>query len=297
MEAGYLGVGSMGQPMATKLLDAGHRLTVLDRNPAAMKPLLDRQARQVSTAREMAEQCEIVFVSLPTLGAFRSVVFGEDGLLLGNRMKVLVNTCTVGQKFLSEVEAAMTPRGVTIVDCPISGGPSGAAAGTLSVMVSGDPATVARVMPLLSLWGPTITIAGDRPGAAQVLKLTNNALFIISLVASSEAFVMGAKGGVDPEVLLKAISVGTGDNGTLKKVLPQAVLTRDFNFGAAMHILKKDMDLAVEQGEDLGVPMWLCQTARMMIHHAMLAGSPDDDISTMFRFVERGAGFEMPKTR
>ena len=297
MEAGYLGVGAMGQPMAGKLLDAGHRLTILDVNPAAMRPLLDRQARQASSPKEMADQCEIVFVSLPTLGAFRTVVFGENGLLQGSRMKILVNTCTVGQKFLREVEDAMTPRGVTIVDCPISGGPSGAAAGTLSVMVSGDPATVEKMMPLLSLWGPTVTIAGDRPGAAQVLKLTNNALFIISLVASSEAFVMGSKGGVNPEVLLKAISVGTGDNGVLKKVLPQAVLTRDFHFGATMHILKKDMDLAVEQGEELGVPMWLCQTARMMIHHAILAGSPNDDLSTMFRFVERGAGFEMPKTR
>jgi 3-hydroxyisobutyrate dehydrogenase-like beta-hydroxyacid dehydrogenase len=297
MEAGYLGVGSMGQPMATKLLEGGHQLTILDVNPVAMQPLLDRQARQASTPKELADQCEVVFVSLPTLGAFRTVVFGENGLLQGGKMKILVNTCTVGQKFLREVEAAMTPRGVTIVDCPISGGPSGAAAGTLSVMVSGDPATVEKLMPMLSLWGPTVTIAGDKPGAAQVLKLTNNALFIVSLVASSEAFVMGAKGGVNPEVMMKAISVGTGDNGTLKKVLPQAVLTRDFNFGAAMHILKKDMDLAVEQGEDIGVPMWLCQTARMMIHHAILAGSPNDDISTMFRFVERGAGFEMPKTR
>ena len=297
MEAGYLGVGSMGQPMATKLVDAGHRLTVLDVNQAAMRPLLDRQARQASTPKEMADQCEVVFVSLPTLGAFRSVVFGEHGLLQGSRMKILVNTCTVGQKFLREVEAAMTPRGVTIVDCPISGGPSGAAAGTLSVMVSGDPATVEKMMPLLSLWGPTVTVAGDKPGVAQVLKLTNNALFIVSLVASSEAFVMGAKGGVNPEVLLKAISVGTGDNGTLKKMLPQAVLTRDFNFGATMQILKKDMDLAVEQGEELGVPMWLCRTAQMMIHHAILAGSASDDISTMFRFVERGADFEMPKTR
>ena len=297
MEAGYLGVGAMGQPMATKLLEGGHRLTILDVNPAAMQPLLDRQARQATTPKELADQCETVFVSLPTLGAFRAVVFGENGLLQGGKMKILVNTCTVGQKFLREVEAAMTPRGVTIVDCPISGGPSGAAAGTLSVMVSGDPATVEKLMPMLSLWGPTVTVAGDKPGAAQVLKLTNNALFIVSLVASSEAFVMGAKGGVNPEVLMKAISVGTGDNGTLKKVLPQAVLTRNFNFGAAMHILKKDMDLAVEQGEDIGVPMWLCQTARMMIHHAILAGSPNDDISTMFRFVERGAGFEMPKTR
>ena len=297
MEAGYLGVGAMGQPMATKLLEGGHRLTILDVNPAAMQPLLDRQARQATTPKDLADQCETVFVSLPTLGAFRAVVFGENGLLQGGKMKILVNTCTVGQKFLREVEAAMTPRGVTIVDCPISGGPSGAAAGTLSVMVSGDPATVEKLMPMLSLWGPTVTVAGDKPGAAQVLKLTNNALFIVSLVASSEAFVMGAKGGVNPEVLMKAISVGTGDNGTLKKVLPQAVLTRNFNFGAAMHILKKDMDLAVEQGEDIGVPMWLCQTARMMIHHAILAGSPNDDISTMFRFVERGAGFEMPKTR
>ena len=297
MEAGYLGVGAMGQPMATKLLEGGHRLTILDVNPAAMQPLLDRQARQATTPKELADQCETVFVSLPTLGAFRAVVFGENGLLQGGKMKILVNTCTVGQKFLREVEAAMTPRGVTIVDCPISGGPSGAAAGTLSVMVSGDPATVEKLMPMLSLWGPTVTVAGDKPGAAQVLKLTNNALFIVSLVASSEAFVMGAKGGVNPEVLMKAIAVGTGDNGTLKKVLPQAVLTRNFNFGAAMHILKKDMDLAVEQGEDIGVPMWLCQTARMMIHHAILAGSPNDDISTMFRFVERGAGFEMPKTR
>ena len=297
MEAGYLGVGAMGQPMATKLLEGGHRLTILDVNPAAMQPLLDRQARQATTPKELADQCETVFVSLPTLGAFRAVVFGENGLLQGGKMKILVNTCTVGQKFLREVEAAMTPRGVTIVACPISGGPAGAAAGTLSVMVSGDPATVEKLMPMLSLWGPTVTVAGDKPGAAQVLKLTNNALFIVSLVASSEAFVMGAKGGVNPEVLMKAISVGTGDNGTLKKVLPQAVLTRNFNFGAAMHILKKDMDLAVEQGEDIGVPMWLCQTARMMIHHAILAGSPNDDISTMFRFVERGAGFEMPKTR
>lgn len=297
MEAGYLGVGSMGQPMAGKLLDGGHQLTILDVNEAAMRPLLERQARRATSPKELADTCEVVFVSLPTLGAFRTVVFGENGLLQGGKMKILVNTCTVGQKFLREIETAMTPRGVTIVDSPISGGPSGAAAGTLSVMVSGDPATVEKVMPLLSLWGPTVTIAGDKPGAAQVLKLTNNALFIVSLVATSEAFVMGSKGGVNPETLLRAISVGTGDNGTIRKVLPQAVLTRDFHFGASLQILKKDMDLAVEQGEELGVPMWLCRTAQMMIHHAILAGSANDDISTMFRFVERGADFEMPKTR
>lgn len=297
MEAGYLGVGAMGQPMATRLLDGGHQLTILDVNPDAMRPLLDRQARQATTPKELADQCEIVFISLPTLNAFRSVVFGDNGLLQGRKMKILVNTCTVGVKFLREVEAAMTAKGIVIVDSPISGGPSGARAGTLSVMVSGDPATVEKVRPLLSLWGPTLTIAGDKPGAAQVLKLTNNILFAVSLVATSEAFVMGAKGGVDPEVMLKAIGAGSGNNAALQTVFPRSALTRDFNYGAAMHILMKDVDLAMEQGEELGVPMWLCQTARLLYKHAIFADSADADISTMVRFVERNAGFELPKTR
>lgn len=297
MEAGYLGVGAMGQPMATKLLDGGHQLTILDVNPEAMRPLLDRQARQATTPKDLADQCEIVFISLPTLGAFRAVVFGDNGLLQGNKLKILVNTCTVGVKFLREVEAAMTAKGVTIVDSPISGGPSGARTGTLSVMVSGDPAAVETVRPLLSLWGPTLTIAGDRPGAAQVLKLTNNILFAVSLAATSEAFVMGAKGGVDPEVMMQAISAGSGNNNAIQTVLPRAILTRDFNYGAAMHILMKDIDLAIEQGEELGVPMWLCQTARLLFRHAIFADSANADISTMFTFVERNAGFEMPKTR
>ena len=111
MEAGYLGVGAMGQPMATKLLDGGHQLTILDANPEAMRPLLDRQARQAATPKDLADQCEIVFISLPTLGAFRAVVFGDNGLLLGNKLKILVNTCTVGVKFLREVEAAMPAKG------------------------------------------------------------------------------------------------------------------------------------------------------------------------------------------
>ena len=196
MDVGYLGVASMGQPMAHKLLDAGHTLTIFDINEDAMRPLLERQARRAASPQELGERCEIVFVSLPTLAAFRDAVLGPNGLIRGNAMKVLVNTCTVGVPFVKEVEQAMAARGVAVVDCPISGGPSGARAGTLSVMVSGDPGSVERVRPLISLWGSTLTVAGDKPGAAQVLKLTNNILFAVSLVATSEAFVIGAKAGL-----------------------------------------------------------------------------------------------------
>jgi 2-hydroxy-3-oxopropionate reductase len=295
MQVGYLGVGNMGQPMAGKLLDGGHGLVVFDISEAAMEPLLLRQARRAASPKDAGDQCETVVVSLPTLAAFRAAVLGPDGLAAGRAMKVLLNTCTVGVPFLREVEAALAPNGVTIVDCPISGGPAGARAGTLSVMVSGDPAAVEKVRPLLSLWGQTLTIAGDKPGAAQVLKLTNNILFAVSLAATSEAFVMGAKGGLDPEIMVNAINAGSGRNGATLTVMPNAVLDRSFGYGAALHILMKDIDLAIAQGEELGVPMWVCQAARLVYKHAMFEGASDDDISTLIRHVERGAGFELPR--
>ena len=297
MEAGYLGVGSMGQPMAGKLLDGGHQLTIHDINEAAMRPLLDRQARRADSPKDLADQCEIVFVSLPTLAVFRHIVFGPNGLLQGNRMKILVNTCTVGVAFVKEIEAAMAAKGVTVVDCPISGGPTGSRDGTLSVMVSGDAAAIETIRPMISLWGPTVTIAGDKPGVAQVLKLTNNILFAVSLMATSEAFVMGAKGGLDPELMLTAINAGSGANRATQVMIPRAVLTRGFDYGAAMHILMKDIDLAMELGEELGVPMWVCQAARLVFKHAVFEGMADQDMTNIVRVVERGAGFEIPKTR
>ncbi len=297
MLAGFLGVGMMGQPMAGKLLDGGHQLLIHDINEAAMRPLLARQAGRAASPRDLADQCDIVVVSLPTLGAFRAVVFGPEGLLEGRALKILVNTCTVGTTFLREIEAAMTARGVAIVDSPISGGPSGAASGTLSVMVSGDPAAIETVRPLLSLWGPTLTVAGDKPGTAQVLKLTNNILCAVAIAATSEALVMGAKGGLHPEVMLRAINAGTGSNTATQAMFPGAVLDRSIPYGAAMHILMKDIDLAIELGEELAVPMWVCQAARLLFKHAIFAGSPQDDLTTMVKFVEHSANFEMPKTR
>ena len=297
MEAGYLGVGNMGQPMAHRLLDAGHSLTIYDIRESAMQPLLERQARRAHSPRELADTCEIVFVSLPTLAAFRAVAFGEDGLTMGKKMKLLVNTCTIGVPFVREIEKAMEAQGVTVVDCPISGGPPGARAGTLSVMVSGDPAAFEQIRPIISQWGRTLTVAGDKPGAAQVLKLTNNILSAVALAATAEAFVMGAKGGLDPEVMVAAISAGSGRNSAVESKFPVSVLDRSFNYGAEMHILMKDIDLAIAQGEDLGIPMWVCQAARLVFKHAMFQGAEKEDLTAIVKYVERAAGFEIPKTR
>lgn len=297
MEAGFLGIGQMGLPMAGKLLDAGHTLVVHDVREEALRPMLERQARRVGSPREMADRCETVFVSLPTLKAFQEVAFGPDGLIHGSGMKLLVNTCTVGVPFVEELTQRMAEKGVTVVDCPISGGPPGARAGTLSVMVSGNPDAVARIRPMIDLWGATVTVAGDKPGAAQVLKLTNNILSAVAMAATSEAIVMGSKAGVNPEILLSAINAGSGRNTATMQKFPQSVLTRTFDFGGSLNILIKDIDLAIAQGEALGVPMWVCQAARLVFKHALFQADGNDDLTTVVKAVERGAGFEIPKTR
>ena len=295
MQAGYLGVGNMGLPMAGKILDAGHELVIYDISDAAMQPLLERQARRAASPKDLGDICETVFVSLPTLAALRKAVLAPGSLIDGARLKLLVNTCTVGVPMIREMEEACGKRGITLLDCPISGGPEGARAGTLAVMVSGDARAIDAVKPLIAQWGRTLVVAGDRPGAAQVLKLTNNILFCVALAATSEALVMGAKGGLDPQVMLDAINAGSGRNLATMTVFPKAVLTGTFDFGAPLHILEKDMDLAIAQGEALGVPMWVCQAARLVYKHAIFEGRGNADISRLVEVIEKGAGAKIPR--
>ncbi len=296
MAIGFIGIGNMGLPMADRLIGGGEDLVVHDARPEAIAPLVEKQARPAGSPREVADRCHTVYVSLPTLPSLREVVLGENGVVHGSAAKLIVNTCTVGVPLVEELEAGLAARGIALVDCPISGGPPGARAGTLSVMVSGAPHLVEQIRPFISKWGP-VTVAGPRPGLAQVLKLTNNILSAVALAATCEAYVMGAKGGLDPEVMTEAINRGSGRNSATQSKFPESVLDRSFAYGAPMHILTKDVDLAIEQGERLGIPMWVCQAARLMYKHAMFQGMETKDITELVKIVESGAGFVLPKTR
>lgn len=289
MRIGYLGVGNMGRPMAGKLIDGGHELWVADVREEAMRPLLDRQARLAETPKALGDACETVVVSLPTLDVFRRTVIDPEGLFSGKAIRTLVNTCTVGAPFIAEIAAAGAARGITVIDAPISGGPSGAAAGTLAVMVSGDPVRVAELMPLFRLWGTTVVTAGETPGAAQIMKLTNNVVFAVGLVATAEAMTMATKGGIPEAAMLEVLNNGSGRNFASASVYPRAVLPRTFDYGATFDIIMKDVDLAVSQGEALGVPMWVCQAARLVLKHAMFQGRGSEDLSSIGKIVEQGA--------
>ena len=231
MRIGCLGLGNMGQPMAGKLLDAGHELWVYDVREEAMRPLLERQAGRATSPKELADTCETVIVSLPTLEIFRRALSGPDGLLAGKALKTLVNTCTVGGPFIREVETECAATDVTVIDVPISGGVAGAKAGTLAMMVSGSPAKVADLMPVFQLWGKTIVVAGDRPGSAQTMKLTNNMLCAVALVATSEAMTMSGKAGIPGDAMLQILNNGTGRNFATTHIFPETVLPSTFDFG------------------------------------------------------------------
>jgi 3-hydroxyisobutyrate dehydrogenase-like beta-hydroxyacid dehydrogenase len=288
MRIGYLGVGNMGQPMAGKLLDAGHEVWVYDVRDDAILPLLQRQARRARSPKALADACETVVISLPTLDIFRSALAGRNGLLAGKALKTLVNTCTVGGPFIREIEGQCVLTGVNVVDAPISGGVSGAIAGTLAVMVSGDPTLVSELMPVFHLWGQSVVVAGNKPGVAQTMKLTNNILYAVAIIATSEAMTMARRAGVADDAMLQILNNGTGRNFATMHLFPQAVVPRTFDSGATIEILMKDVDLAIEQGEELGVPMWACQAVRLVMKHGVFQGRAQQDLSRIVEIIEDG---------
>ena len=293
MEFGFIGIGNMGAPIAGRILDAGHTLVVHDAREDALTPLIERQALKANSPREVADRTEIVFVSLPNNVVSREVVVGESGLIHGGKVQIYVNTCTTGSPFACEMTTALAERGIATLECPISGGPPGARAGTLSIMASGPQAAFDQIAPLLDSLGKTVTYCGEAPGLAQVAKLANNILSATALAASFEALAMGVKAGLDVDVLLRAINGGSGRNSATMDKIPRDVVTGNFNYGAPLHILMKDIDLALQEGEAQGVPQMVCQQVRQMFLLAMHRGWADRDITEMARLVEEWSGCEM----
>lgn len=143
-------------------------------------------------------------------------------------------------------------------------------------------------MPVFHSWGNTIVIAGDSPGAAQIMKLTNNILCAVAFVATSEAMTMSGKAGIPSEAMLKVLNNGTGRNFATTHLFPNAVLPGTFDFGATIEILMKDVDLAIEQGEELGIPMWVCQAVRLVLKHGVFQGRAQQDLSRIVQIIEDG---------
>ena len=289
---GFIGVGKMGTPMASRLLAVGHSLVVFDTNGAAVDALADKGAVAADSPRAVADACEIVIVSLPNPPILETVVLGKNGVIHGEAARILIDISTTGPKVAARVAEALGARGKSMIDSPVSGGLKGAQNGTLAVMNSGPKSVYEEVTPILETFGKLFYL-GETPGAAQTMKLANNLLAAAAIAVSSEALVMGVKAGLDPKVMLDVINAGSGRNSATEDKFPKSVLPRTFDFGFATGLSFKDVRLCVDEAEAMGVPMVVGSAVRQMLSMTNQVYGPESDFTSMIRIVESWAHVEV----
>lgn len=284
---GFIGLGVMGQPMAGNLLAAGAELIVHNRSRAAQDALAARGAAGAGSAAEVAARAGLIITMLPDDQAVRAVVGGE--LLPAARPgTLLIDMSTVSPALSRELAAAAAARDVRMLDAPVSGGDAGARAGTLSIMVGGDAADLDRARPVLDVLGGSIVHCGPA-GAGQVVKACNQVLVAITIGGISEALVLGAKQGVQPEVILDVLSRGLAANRVLE-------LRRDnfrnatFTPGFRVDLHHKDLDIALSSAGQANVPLPLTAGAQQLLRQLRAAGRGSDDHTAILAAVEAQAG-------
>ncbi len=290
---GFVGVGRMGGPMASRLLDAGYRLCVYDVSDEATAPLVARGAELAASPAEVASTAETVFISLPTPDVVREVTLGSNGgLINGSKIRTVIDLSTTGPGVATEVAGKLAERKITLVDSPVSGGVTGARAGTLAVMVSCPKPTYQKLEPVLKVFGKLFH-AGEKPGLAQTAKLANNLLAATAMVATSEAMAMGVKAGLDPKVLIDIINASSGRNSASQDKFPRAILPRTFDFGFATGLSYKDVRLCVEEAEAMGVPMVVGGAVREMLAVTRARFGAASDFTHIAKVLEEWAGVEI----
>lgn len=289
---GFVGIGRMGNPMGGRLLDAGYKLTVYDAQAEATKALVARGAQLAKSPADVASKAETVVLSLPNPDIVKAVTLGADGVIAGSRVRTLIDTSTTGPGAAKIIAGALAERNITLVDSPVSGGVTGAAAGTLAVLVSCPKATLPKVEPILKVFGK-IFYTGEKPGLAQTAKLANNLMAAAALVITSEAVAMGVKGGLDARVLIDIINASSGRNTASMDKFPRAVLPGTFDFGFTTALSYKDVRLCVDEAEAMGVPMVCGAAVRQMLAITNARFGPSSDFTSIAKVLEEWAGVEM----
>lgn len=289
---GFVGIGRMGAPMAERLIQAGYALTVYDPNKAATDALAAKGAHVADSPKGVADRAATVLISLPMPQVVLAVGLGENGLSSGTAVRTVIDLSTTGPQAAAELAAGLAEKSITAIDCPVSGGVAGATKGSLALMVSGDSTVYDSLQPVLAVLGRAFYV-GERPGQAQTMKVINNLISVTALSITSEAMVMGAKAGLDPDGMLEVINAGSGRTNASEDKIPKYVLTRNFGFGFAIGLSAKDVRLCLEESERLGVPLHVGNATRELLNAARDKFGDQADMTEIIRYVEDQAGVEV----
>lgn len=291
---GFIGVGVMGRPMARRLIEHGHAVVAYDASPVAMAEIQKSGAQVGTGVADVAKRAGIVFTSLPDPVIFKQVAQELSGVTDSVSVKLVVDLSTVGPRASREAAQRLHERGIGFVDAPVSGGAAGASKGTLAVMTAGKPEALDSIAHLLPIFGRAFKV-GEEPGQAQLLKLLNNLLSLTAFAITSEAYVAGVKGGLDPEIMLAAINAGSGRSAASQDKFVKQVLPRTFDFGFPIKSVCKDFGLAVDECEALGVPMWVGNAVRQLWNFAGRQDGMQRDMTELVKTMEAWAHAEPPR--
>ena len=293
MKVGFIGLGHMGKHMAAAVLRAGYELTIHDIRPEAAEDPLLAGARWADTPRATAAASDVLITSLPGPEQVDAVVLGPDGVLSGLRpgtFYIDMSTSTPGE--MRKIADAAAGRSVQTVDAPVAGGMRGARNATLTIMAGGTEEAYQACLPVLRAMGEKIFLVGG-VGAGHVAKLVNNMMTIINGLTAMEAMVVGAKAGLDVERLLEVVEAGTGSSFSLN-VLRYVIFRGNFDPAKfALSLAAKDLRIAVEYAEELGVQMSVVPHAAEALAEAMQRGLGDRDWSSYITLIEESAGVEV----
>lgn len=289
---GFVGLGRMGRPMAHNLLRAGYELTVHNRSRAVVDALAREGARAANSPLLVAAASELVFTCLPTPAAVEAVILGPDGLLTAPPSGlIVVDTSTVNPELSRRLAATAAERGAHLLDAPISGGPPGAEAATLTVMAGGAADVFARALPVLRTIGSNVHHVGPS-GAGSTVKIVNQLLTAVNTAAVAEASVLGARAGVSPEVLFDVLRTSYGGSRMLERALPR-IMARDFTPGGPIDLILKDLDIIDDVGRDLNVRLLLSSVARGLFKEGRALGLGAEDMAAVVKPLEQAAGVEV----
>ncbi len=281
---GFIGLGIMGKPMSRHLLKAGYPLVVYDIVPASVEEIVKEGAQAGASSKDVAARAAVVITMLPDSPDVKAAYQGADGVLAGAKAgTILIDMSTISPTVAQEVAEAAAAQGCPMLDAPVSGGDVGAQKATLSIMVGGDAEVFAQVEPIFQVMGKPV-LCGEA-GAGQVVKACNQILVAVTLVGMSEALVLGAKAGVDPEKIVQVLSGGLARCGVLEN-RGRRVVQRDFAPGFRIRLHYKDLNIIREAGRAFGVPLPASALAHELFGAAMASGRGELDHSGIVTIIE-----------
>ncbi|PWS37161.1 NAD(P)-dependent oxidoreductase [Falsiroseomonas bella] len=288
---GFIGIGRMGWPMARRLLEAGHAVSVQDAVPGRAEEFARNHGGTAAPdAAAAAAGADAVITMLPTSREVEAVVAAIRPVL---RPGAVVVEMSSGEPSATRTMAQdLAAHGIAMVDAPVSGGVARAETGQLAIMTGGEEAVLARLHPVLGAMGTTITRCGD-VGAGQAMKALNNLVSAAGFLVSVEALLIGSRFGLDPAVMVDVLNASTGMNNSTQKKLRQFVLSRGFDSGFGLDLMVKDLSIALQVGRETATPTPLAaQTRELWAAAASLLG-PGQDHTAAARFAEALAASEL----